>query len=485
VPRSVLDAPVWAAAGGFALAIGIALAVVLACSTPDPRVSIGGLVGVSIGVLAVVAPRVTVAALAGGHGLRVALGPVLGALGGLGLALLAAWVGYRGRRLAHRGDGVVGGATGRNGHVSLAGGALVDGNGVAAGSGAGGLDGPVGTRALARLGDAVERLAGPPAAVLAVRCRLAGAALATLAAGASIAAALTEPLRLAPDLPHPQLATRWLLLAAGAILVPLALGTASRSLGPKVRPALALVLVTVPMAAGEPLAAVLGVLGLDGVGAGPGLWLTLLAVTLAGAAALAVVLAGGFERDEVELSRTPYEGPLAAASAAAAVLTVPAFWLPLVDGAGWGTTGVLQPPFGLASWGLLAGFAVTMGALLIGPRCRPGQAMVLYGGVFAVLVFRTSRLAVTPGLVPGNGLGEGAWATGLCLLLVVVAAVLVPRTRRPAAPAPPPASDALELGGADLGGAGLSGAGLSGAGLGAPDLGAPDPGTQLAPEEVR
>ncbi|MDT7680055.1 MAG: hypothetical protein QOG57_365, partial [Pseudonocardiales bacterium] len=54
VPRSVLDAPVWAAAGGFALAIGIALAVVLACSTPDPRVSVGGLVGAALGVLGVV-----------------------------------------------------------------------------------------------------------------------------------------------------------------------------------------------------------------------------------------------------------------------------------------------------------------------------------------------------------------------------------------------------------------------------------------------
>ena len=423
VPRSVLDAPVWAAAGGFALAIGIALAVVLACSTPDPRVSIGGLVGVAIGVLGVVAPRVTVAALAGEHGLRVALGPVLGTLGGLGLGLLAAWVGYRGRRAAY--SGVAYPTAGQNPHAVLAGASMF-------------LDG---TGALARLGGAVDRLAGPPAAVLAVRCRRAGAALATLAGGGAIAAALAEPLRLAPDLPHPQLATRWLLLAAGALLVPLGLATASRSLGPKVRPALAVVLVTVPMAAGEPLAAVLGVLGLDGVGAGPGLWLTLLAVTLAGAAALAVVLAGGFERDDVDLTRTPYEGPLAAASAAAAVLTVPAFWLPLVDGAGWGTTGVLQPPFGLASWGLLAGFAVTMGALLLGPRCRPGPAMVLYGGVLAVLVFRVARLAVTQGLVLGDGLGEGAWATGLCLLLVVVAAVLVPRTRSRVTPAPLPEPD--------------------------------------------
>jgi hypothetical protein len=437
VPRSVLDAPVWAAAGGFALAIGIALAVVLACSTPDPRVSIGGLVGVAIGLLGVVAPRVTVAALAGDRGLRVALGPVLGTVGGLGLALLAAWVGYRGRRVAYGGGhgmsasagsppaGSDSGA-GHNGHAVLSGAAVF-------------LDG---TGALARLGGAVDRLAGPPASVLAVRCRRAGAVLAVLAGGSAVVAALTEPLRLAPDLPHPHLATRWLLLVAGAVVVPLGLVTARRSLGPMVRPALAVVLVTVPMAAGEPLAAVLGVLGLDGVNAGPGLWLTLLAVTLAGAAALAVVLAGGFERDEVDLTRTPYEGPLAAASAAAAVLTVPAFWLPLVDGAGWGTTGVLQPPFGLPSWGLLAGFAVTMGALLIGPRCRPGPAMVLYGGVIAVLVFRVARLAVTPGLVPGDGLGEGAWATGLCLAVVVVAAALVPRTHPRTAPTPVPEPDA-------------------------------------------
>ena len=47
VPRSVLDSPAWSLAGGFALAVGIALAVVLACSAPDPRVAVGGLVGAS------------------------------------------------------------------------------------------------------------------------------------------------------------------------------------------------------------------------------------------------------------------------------------------------------------------------------------------------------------------------------------------------------------------------------------------------------
>jgi hypothetical protein len=402
VPRSVLDAPVWAAAGGFALAIGIALAVVLACSTPDPRVSVGGLVGAALGVLGVVAPRVTVAALAGPEGLRVALGPALGVLGALGLGLLACWVGYRGRRSA--------------GRTALTGGLTP-------------MDGGDGPGALARLGGAADRLAGVSAAALAVRCRLAGAGLAVLAGGCAVAAGLTEPLRLAADLPHPQLTGRWMLLAAGVLLLPLGVLTGTRRLGPTVRPALAVVLVVVPLAAGDPLAAVLAVIGFPGVKAGVGLGLTLLTVVLAGAAALAVVLAGGFERDEVDLTRTPYEGPLPAAAAAAAVLAVPAFWLPLLDGVGWGATGVLQPPFGLPSWALLSGFAVTVGAVLIGPRCRPARAVALFAGVVTVLVFRVLRLAVTPGPGVGDGVGEGAWASGLCLVLVLVAGVFVLRGR--------------------------------------------------------
>jgi len=385
VPRSVLDAPGLAAAGGFALATGIALAVVLACSAPDPRVAVGGLVGAALGVLGVVAPQLTVAWLAAA--LHITVGPVLATAGGAGLGALAAWVGYRGRR-----------------------------------------------GAVPRRPAELDRLAGPPAAVLAVRCRLAGAGLAVLAGGCAVATGLTEPLRLAADLPHPQLATRWVVLVTGAVLVPLGLAAGTRLLGPAVRPALAVALVALPMAAGEPLGELLSVIGLAGVAGGPGLWLTLVAVALAVAAALAAILAGGFERDEVELGPTPYEGPVAAAGAASAVLTVPAFWLPLVDGAGWGVTGVLQPPFGLGSWGLLAGFAVCAGALLIVPRCRPGRAVALLGGVAVVLVLRLLRLALVPGRLPADGPGEGAWATALCLLLVLVGGVIVLRTRPAAAP---------------------------------------------------
>ena len=371
VPRSVLDAPMWSAVGGFALAVGVALAVVLACSTPDPRVAAGALVGVALAVLGAAAPTVVVALMT--PVLRVTPGPVVSVLGALGLGGLAMWVGYRGRR------GVP-----------------------------------------PRLPLGLESLLAPPAPVLAVRCRRAGALLAVASGTAAVAAGLTEPLRLAADLAHPQLPARWLVLVAGAVVLPFAVLTGTDRLGPVVRPALTLVLVCVPMTAGGPLADLLPALGLDGVAGGPGLWLMLAASGLAVLAGLALVLAGGFERDDVEMVDVPYEGPFAAASAAAAALTVPAFWLPLVDGVGWGATGVLQPPFGLASWGLLAGFAVTAGALLICPRCRPPRSVAVLAGVAFVLVVRLVWLAVGAGPLSGGRPGEGAWASMLCLLLVLM-----------------------------------------------------------------
>lgn len=381
VPRSVLDAPPWAAAGGFALAAGIVLSVVLACSTADPQVAVGGLVGAAIGALGVAAPRVAVAALSSTQ--RVAIGPTLVMLGALGLAALALWVGCRGRR-------------------------------------------PAPPQRAARL---VHRDNPATRAVLAVRCRCAASRLAMLAGGCAITAALTDPLWPTVDVPDVELPTMRLLLVVGLVLVLLGALTGTRSIGPAVRPTLAIVLVAVPMVAAEPLADLLAVLGW--MRPGPGFWLLIGAVVVAAGAALATVIVGGFERDEVDLSAFRFNPVDASVAWAGAMLAVPAFWLSLRNGAGWGTTGVLQPPFGLASWGLLAGFATTVGALIVAPGCRPRRAVALYAGVALVLVLRLARLAPAPGPGPAGpgsaGPGEGAWATILCLLFVLGSVVLALR----------------------------------------------------------
>ncbi|WP_028926697.1 hypothetical protein [Pseudonocardia acaciae] len=399
-PRATLALPGWPTLGGLALVGAVVLAAVLAGAAVDVRVVVGGLVGAACGVLAVVLPRVAVAELTGTH--LVEFGLVLALAGGFGLLGLAAWVGQ-----ARRGRGV------SVPSVRVAGGSLR----------------AVREPAVPILAPISRPVPDPvlDGALLAARCRLLGGRLGVLAGVCAVAAALTDPLSLAADLPRAELPTLRVMFAVGAALVPLGLATVSRSLGPSARPTLAVALVAVPMAAGEPLSDLLEVLGLDGVRAGPGLWLLIGSVAAALAGACALVLGGGFDREDVDLSGDRFDLLTASAASAAALVAVPAFWLPLINGAGWGVTGVLQPPFGLASWGLLAAFAVSVGALLIGPRCRPDRAASLLVGVAVVLVVRMVRLISVPDELPRTGLGEGAWATGLCILLVLGTGVIALR----------------------------------------------------------
>ncbi len=379
--HSVFDAPPAVAAGRLLLAAGIVLATALAASAPDHRVVAGGLVGVALGVLAVAVPPLVVAALA--PGFRSTPGPMVAVLGAFGLAALArsvvraAWAGQPRDRSPER---------------------------------------------------APRPAAGIPRAVLADDYRRIGGALCVLAGGCAVAAFVADPVRLVEQLPggaaQPRLPTEGLLLSTGLVLAAVGAVTAFSRIGRLVRPGLAVVALAMPMAAAEYVTAVLGVLELPGVDAGWGWWLAMAAVTAALAGAFACALAGGFERDEVDLTDSSFHGPTAAPAASAAVLAVAGFVLPLVDGAGRGVTGVFQAPYGLPSWALLAAMATVVGVGLLGPRCRPERAAVLYTGACLVLVLRLARTVFGPRPLPSAGLAEGAVASALCLVLMLVAATV-------------------------------------------------------------
>jgi hypothetical protein len=170
------------------------------------------------------------------------------------------------------------------------------------------------------------------------------------------------------------------------------------------------------------------VLDLPGVDSGIGSWFALGSVLTAPAGALLAVVSGAFERDDVDLTGRSFSGPTAPVAAGAAVLAVPAFALPLTNGIGRGVTGVIQGPFGLPSWALLAAMAVTVGVGLLGPRCRPVPAAVLYTGGCVLLVLRLARVPFGPRPLPAIWLAEGAWATLLCLLLLLAAATIAVHT---------------------------------------------------------
>jgi hypothetical protein len=377
--RSAFDAPASVSLGGFAIAVGIVLATGLACSSPDHRVTVAGLVAAALAVVGIALPRVVVAALA--PDLGVAPGPVVALLGAVGLATSARWVSVRAW------SGISSGAEWAWPRPMLAEGGRV--------------------------------LAG-------LLCLLSG--------GCAVFAFFLHPLRLAGDLSQPRISMTGLLLCTGLVVAAVGWLTAMPRRGPLLRPALAVVAMAMPMAAAEYVSAVMGVLDLTGVDAGMGCWFAVAAVLTALAGALVSVVSGGFERDDVDLTGRSFSGPTAPVAAGAAVLALPAFMLPLVNGAGRGVTGVVQGPFGLPSWALLAAMSVTLGIGLLGPRCRPIPAAVLYTGGCVLLVLRLARVPFGPRPLPATGLAEGAWATVLCLLLLLVAATIAVHTAQPGAP---------------------------------------------------
>jgi hypothetical protein len=380
--RSAFDAPPWVSLGAFALAAGIVLAAGLAGSSPDHRVTSAGLAGVALAVLGIAVPRIVVAVRV--PGLDVAPGPVVAVLGAAGLAVSARWVSVRAW------------------------------SGTPSGAG----------RAWSRrfLAEAARVLAG-------LMCLLSG--------GCAIVAFLLNPLRLVGGLAQPRIPTTGLLLCTGLVVAGVGWLVAMPRYGRMLRPALAVVAMAMPLAASEYIAAVTGVLDLPGVDSGVGSWFAVAAVLTAVTGALAAVISGGFERDDVDLSEHSFSGPTAPVAAGAAVLALPAYLLPLINGTGRGVTGVIQGPLGLSSWALLEAMIVTVGVGLLGPRCRPVPAAVLYTGGCVLLVLRLARIPFGPRPLPATGLAEGAWASVLCLLLLLSAATIAVHAAQPGVRARP------------------------------------------------
>jgi hypothetical protein len=270
--------------------------------------------------------------------------------------------------------------------------------------------------------------------LLAEGTRVLAGLLCLVSGGCGVSAFFLHPLRLPGDLVQPRIPPTGLLLCTGLVVAAVGWIVAMPRRGPLLRPALAVVATAMPMAAAEYVAAVSGVLDLPGVEAGLGAWFAAGAVLTALAGASLAVISGGFERDDVDLTGRSFSGPTAPVAAGAAVLAVPAYALPLVNGTGRGVTGVIQAPFGLPSWALLTAMAVTVGVGLLGPRCRPVPAAVLYTGACVLLVLRLARVPFGPRPLPTTGLAEGAWATVLCLLLLLAAATIAVHTAQPGAP---------------------------------------------------
>ena len=267
----------------------------------------------------------------------------------------------------------------------------------------------------------------------AARLHSAVAVLGVVTAVAALLGSVTSTFVLPAGFPTPPGFAERALLPVAVIVGVLSLVMFGRRWAPSVRPVLSVAFATVPLAGAEALDAAFGGSGLDGVSLGPAPWFTGLALLTSTAAAICAALAGGVERDDVDLTSVTTESTVLAPSVLGAVLALGAFGLPVVRANGYAEAGIVTN-FQVTSWGLLVAVVTVIVACVIAPRARPVRAAALLIGAAAVLLVRVLEFPLTSGRIVNSSTGLGMWfaVASLVVLLVAAGAATMAALREPA-----------------------------------------------------
>ncbi|WP_156050527.1 hypothetical protein [Allokutzneria albata] len=370
-PTAVLDAPPWVMVGMLLIAVAVPLAAALAISSAEPEAARGGLVGLVLAVLGLIVPPI-VSTIASDQ-FFITWGPLV-ALGGAALLAVLAVPAGRGREPAAGGE-----------DVELPG---------------------------------QERL------------QMVAGVLAVLSGLASMVGALLSTVDVPPDLPSLVNYPARMLLPAGLVLLVLGLTMAVRGLASTLRPALAVAWAGVVFAAAIALDVVVGAVGVAGVEVGPGTWALIAAVALALGTGAAAALAGGVERDEVDLSEPIRNDALFLPVGLAVALSAAAYVVPVLSAPDFIAPGLLSP-LRISSWGVLVAMLTVVAASALSLFCRPRRAAALLLGAAFVVGLRAAELPLTVQRVEGAAAASGMWfAVGSFVVLLIAAGIALSRKEK-------------------------------------------------------
>jgi hypothetical protein len=155
---------------------------------------------------------------------------------------------------------------------------------------------------------------------------------------------------------------------------------------------------------------------------GAGVWFAVAAIVLAAFSAVAAAVAGGAERDDVDLSERKLNTRVAIPVGAAILLAVGAFAFPMIVAPDFAAPGIFSE-FRLASWGLLIGFAAVAGAAAVAAFARPKRAAALLFGGAVVVGVHLLELPMTGDRVADAAAGQGTWLSLACLVALVAGAM--------------------------------------------------------------
>ncbi|SEQ76811.1 hypothetical protein [Lentzea albida] len=363
--RGPWELPVLGLVGGLLIALAAPLAAALAASSPDPDTRVGGTIGVSLALLAVVVPPLAAGTVAPG------LGITGGSMSAFVAALLLPAAPLLGRT----------------------------------------------ARLLSGKRDETRDLALPSLR----RMHVAAGVLAVLAALAMLVGALLPQLVLTTGGAAPDLASVNLLWAAGLAFGVLGLLLFVPSAAPVVRPALVGGYLAMQLAAAGMTEVVVAASQLGVAQPGAGFWLMVVEAPLGLLALACAGLAGATEREnagEVEKEQVPVAE--LGAVLLAGLFAVGAFVLPTLRGARYTAPTVIPDNEPAVSWGLLICLVLMIFTLVPVFRSRPARGAATLAGLALLLGVRALELPLTGDRVEGATAAPGTW-----LALASIAALLV------------------------------------------------------------
>ena len=363
--RGPWELPVLGLVGGLLIALAAPLAAALAASSPDPDTRVGGTIGVSLALLAVVVPPLAAGTVV----------PGLGITGGSVAAFVAA--------------------------LLLPAAPLVGRT----------------ARLLSGKRDETRDLALPSPG----RLHVAAGVLAVLAALAMLVGALLPQLVLTTGGEAPGLASVNLLWAAGLAFGVLGLLMFVPSAAPVVRPALVGGYLAMQLAAAGMTQVVVAASQLGVAQPGAGFWLMVVEAPLGLLALACTGLAGATERESAgEIRKEQVPVAELGAILLAGLFAVGAFVLPTLRGAKYTAPTVVPDNEPAVSWGLLICLVLLVVELVLVFRSRPARGAAVLVGLALLLGIRALELPLTGDRVEGATAAPGTW-----LALASIAALLV------------------------------------------------------------
>ncbi|GAB2656790.1 hypothetical protein ABI214_07580 [Prescottella soli] len=155
------------------------------------------------------------------------------------------------------------------------------------------------------------------------------------------------------------------------------------------------------------------------------------AVVAAVGAGVLTGIAGAVERDDIDTSE-PHDPPqrLLGVGAAAAVVTVLGYALPLYQGSDGTAAALGRLPWGWDAWGQVLSVVAIVVAVLVAMGARPARGAALLVGATVVAALHVLAWPLSAGRLTDPVVASGAAPAILAVVLLAVSAALVGRRDR-------------------------------------------------------